>query len=603
MEGVNKSPEESWNQQVKEVTEVPDESETTDKDHDEDKDKDKDKDKDDAKESKTQASELIQLCSAAELFKTRDEREFATLDVNGHKETWALKSDGFRKLLRYQFYKQNQRTPSQQALTDAIDTLCSKAKYEGASHEVHTRFAMDGADLIIDLANENWEIVRVPPAGKWRVEAGGKVKFRRSKTMLPLPKPEEGGGLRLLDEFINAVDDDKVLAKVFILDGMIPKSSHVVAAIQGEQGSAKSSLSELIKMTVDPSKPSLRSLPKSEQDLAIAAQTNHFLAFDNLSGLSTQMSDALCRLSTGGGIGTRELYSNDEESVFDFKRPLILNGIDDIATRDDLRNRAIVLNLPTIDKSQRQAKTAFWNKFSEKHALILGALCDALSKILAEIPKVNLSELPRMADFAITGVAAERALKWEVGSFMKAYDGNQNEAIEAGLDSDPLASAIREYLASNSTLSGKAPEVINMLASKVHDRVTRSPGWPTPKTLKNKLTRLKPALRTVHIEYEYIKTADERKHTLKKCLPQRSSSSSSSSQLLGDKALQDDRSSQKVVIQTGQDRHSEQTDFSVTILNPSLSQDRHPETVGAQANDSCDANDSSCGEGREKVKL
>ena len=60
----------------------------------------------------------------------------------------------------------------------------------------------------------------------------------------------------------------------------------------------------------------------------IAATNGWVVALDNLSHLSTWLSDALCRLATGGGFSTRELYTHDEEKLFDAQRPVILNGIE-----------------------------------------------------------------------------------------------------------------------------------------------------------------------------------------------------------------------------------------------------------------------------------
>lgn len=62
----------------------------------------------------------------------------------------------------------------------------------------------------------------------------------------------------------------------------------------------------LLRALVNPAKPPLKSLPTSERDLMIAARTNWVMTHDNLSGISLAMSDALCRLSTGGGLPTRD---------------------------------------------------------------------------------------------------------------------------------------------------------------------------------------------------------------------------------------------------------------------------------------------------------
>ena len=95
------------------------------------------------------------------------------------------------------------------------------------------------------------------------------------------------------------------------------------------------------------------------------------LAFDNLSGIRDQLYDALCRLATGGGFATRQLYTDDEEIIFSAKRPIILNGIDDIATRGDLQERSLLIFLPSIPEERRVEES------------------------------VRLSKKPRMADFAV----------------------------------------------------------------------------------------------------------------------------------------------------------------------------------------------------------
>ncbi len=149
------------------------------------------------------------------------------------------------------------------------------------------------------------------------------------------------------------------------------------------------------------------------------------LCFDNLSGLRPWFSDALCRLSSGGGFSARELYTDSEEVLFNATRPVILNGIDDIATRQDLIDRSLVLTLPPIPEEKRQLEACVWAKFNEARPKILGALLDAVSMALKRFDDVKLSSYPRMADFTQWVTAAEPALNWPEGSFVAAYNGNR----------------------------------------------------------------------------------------------------------------------------------------------------------------------------------
>jgi len=59
------------------------------------------------------------------------------------------------------------------------------------------------------------------------------------------------------------------------------------------------------------------------RDLFISACNGHVLAFDNVSGLPAWISDTLWRLATGGGFAVRQLYTDQDEVLFDACRPSI----------------------------------------------------------------------------------------------------------------------------------------------------------------------------------------------------------------------------------------------------------------------------------------
>jgi hypothetical protein len=120
----------------------------------------------------------------------------------------------------------------------------------------------------------------------------------------------------------------------------------------------------VLRSLVDPSAVPLRTQPRKEEDLIIAAHNSWLIALDNLSGLAPWLSDGLCRIATGGGFGTRELYTNKDESLIDVQRPTILNGIDDIATRQDLIDRSIIINLEFIPDNKRKEEPEFWQPFN-----------------------------------------------------------------------------------------------------------------------------------------------------------------------------------------------------------------------------------------------
>lgn len=167
--------------------------------------------------------------------------------------------------------------------------------------------------------------------------------------MQSLPVPVTGGSITNLRSFLNIKSDaDFVLVVAWILAALRNRGPYPVIALSGEQGSAKSTFSGLVRSVLDPNTAPLRALPREDRDLFIAANNRHVLAFDNVSGLPHWISVTFCRLATGGGFAVRQLYTDQDEILFEAARPVILNGIEDFVTRPDLADRSLFLTLSPI---------------------------------------------------------------------------------------------------------------------------------------------------------------------------------------------------------------------------------------------------------------
>jgi hypothetical protein len=111
------------------------------------------------------------------------------------------------------------------------------------------------------------------------------------------------------------------------------------------------------------------------------------VAFDNVSRIPDWLSDALCRLSTGGGFGTRELYTNDEEILLAIQRPTLINGIDEILSRPDLLDRSIHIEPRLIAEHNRVSERELWAKFNQLAPGILAVLLDGVSEGIKSLAK------------------------------------------------------------------------------------------------------------------------------------------------------------------------------------------------------------------------
>ena len=319
-----------------------------------------------------------------------------------------------------------------------------------------------------------------------------------------------GGSIEELRPFLNVRSDNEfILAVAWVLAALRDRGPYPVLALFGEHGTAKSTFAKILRSLIDPNTLPLRTLSRDDRDLFIAANNGHVLVFDNISFLADWISDTLCRLSTGGGFATRQLYTDQDEVLLDAIRPAILNGIEEVVNRPDLADRAIFLTLEPIPDDKRRLEAELWAAFEAVRPRILGALLDAVALGLERLPEIRLEQLPRMADFAIWATACETALRhqdgtsWEDGTFMKAYGGNIDEAVESVLDANPVATAVRTLMANQTEWTGTATDLLDLLGRVAGEKATRAKTWPADATrLGGRLRRAATFLRKVGIEID-----------------------------------------------------------------------------------------------------
>ena len=507
----------------------------------------------------SQGEVLLELAARATYFHTPEMKAYATFSVpnrgadGGERvEHHPVRSSAFKNWLTHQFYRERGTGPSRDAMDTTLGTLEARARYDGHEEPVDNRVAdvdsPEGPTYLFDLADQRGRAVKITGIG-WEVIDSPSVKFRRPGSMRPLPVPEKGGSIDDLRQFFNVRSDtesDWRLVVVVLCSYLRPTGPYPILAIQGEQGSAKTTTTRVVTRLIDPSG-ILRSPSRDQHSLAIAANRSWVLTIDNLSGMPVWLSDALCRLATGGGFATRTMYADDEETIFSATRPIVLNGIDDIAERPDLLDRAIVLNLPRITGDKRRTEEEFWRLFDAAAPKILGALLDAVSGGIRELPGVQLDRLLRMADFTRWGEAVGRGLGWGEGAFLDAFEQNQNIASVSALEACPVASAVRKLMDYQPAWAGTATALLEVLRSKfVDEHVARSNEWPKKANiLFNKLKRTAPALRKEGVNIEFGTSGKQRAISIardkpgKECEPS-STSSPDEGNPLGESSLAHD---------------------------------------------------------------
>ncbi|WNV04202.1 hypothetical protein RP726_17585 [Candidatus Methylospira mobilis] len=447
----------------------------------------------------------------AELFHDQDKSGYASFPAGDHTEAWKLDSKGFAEWLGAEFYRETKLIPKETPLKDACIALNGIAKYDGEQKEVSIRVAKTANGYAVDLVNDAWQSVIIS-AASWCVDDSQTVVFRRTATMraLPVPLAQGAGNIELLWQCINCAESARNMLLAWMLECLRSDTAFPVLEIVAEQGSGKSKAQHFIRELIDPNQVNLRGRPKTIEDIYVAAANSLMLSFENLSHLTDEMQDAFCVISTGGGFASRTLYTNGEETAAKAKRPVVMNGISVLATRQDLVDRLVHVEIEPISTSQRKTETELDALFDSHRAAIFTGLLDLFAKALEILPTIKIEHLPRMADFAMLGAAvyAARGVENPTQAFMDDYNGMRKESIHRTLESSPIAGAIQAYLElhpyGTEFLSGKlALEAMQQFKND-------GDGWPkSAKGFADAIRRLSPALRVIGIRVEVAKKRGE----------------------------------------------------------------------------------------------
>jgi hypothetical protein len=458
------------------------------------------------------ADQLVEFVQdRAELFHDQDKTPHASFGAGAHREVWVLDSSGFREWLGAEFYRETRLIPKETPLKDACVALSGVAKYDGEQKDVFIRVAKTEAGYAVDLCNDGWQCVIIEPSS-WRVDSKQSVRFRRTPTMraLPVPLAPGAGNVDLLWECINVKKSERNIFLVWMLECWRSDTAFTVLEVVAEQGSGKSKGQHYTRELIDPNKVNLRARPKTIEDIYVAAVNSWLTSYENLSHLTDDMQDAFCVLATGGGFAARTLYTNAEETAVAVKRPIVMNGISVLATRQDLVDRLVHIEIEPIPADKRRTEAELDALFESHRAAIFTGLLDLFAQALAVLPTIRIDNLPRMADFALLGAAvySARGVDDPVNTFMADYMEMRRESIQRTLDSSPVAAAILAYLErqSNGAEFASAQIALGELSNFKHD----GDAWPrSGKGFADALRRLAPALRTLDIRAEVAKKRGE----------------------------------------------------------------------------------------------
>lgn len=374
--------------------------------------------------------------------------------------------------------------------------LKHKAKSENKWRTVHRRVAKNGKKIIVNMGNGS--VMMISPKG---IDFTNKppARFEVNNNIGVIVRPDlENGDLNILKKYLLVNQGHFKLILTFLFNCFFTDTHYVMLVLFGPAGSAKSFITRVTKTIADPSRVKLRNHMSSIEDLVLSAMHSHLIDINNVSRLSDGIQDTLCTILTGGTRTTRTKYTNVEETVIHTHNPIVMNGISDFVTRDDLYERSIIIPLVKVGDPESEvtikSEKQLLREFKKDLPVIMGGFFNALKDILNESETFEPTEkLNRMADFHILGLVAERALGWKQGSFTKAYNANIAHAQVHLLENSKVAQALIE-LKSHNTYDFEGTY------NKLLDRLKRIAdiGEYNPRKLSAELDRVGAALLNLH---------------------------------------------------------------------------------------------------------
>lgn len=442
-------------------------------------------------------------------FSTPSHELFCEVEYNKCRKAYSLYSKSFRWAVRMLFKEsENEALPSGE-LDSIVEELELRAFQNPTDKNLVQRVYGKGRKLIYDLGAGKSvkvyqgvaKIIRTPKRTFWQSQAF-KEQVLPNLDVDPTELPA------LLGEIFTIKDEKELLLiTLYIVACFTGALINVpILLLSGEKGSAKSTTLKRIEQIVDPKVMGLGGAPRTLENLELRMHNSYFLTLDNLSRISQNVSDTLCRGCTGGSVTKRQLYSDKEEIIMDLKCIIAINGVSVVAKESDLIDRCIIYKLSRIPKEGMRTERELNREFEKLLPDILGCCFQLVAIALADKKPVKVKEKIRLSDFFDMAIKIGRALSYDDREIADILWENQRKVNAQTLEESLVAQCLlllmeeyEEYKESMTTLLGDLRDV----AECNHIHPSQMPKQPNQ--LSRQLNQVKENLAQEHGLYYQIR--------------------------------------------------------------------------------------------------
>jgi len=423
-------------------------------------------------------------------------RLYVTIKINDHIECIPIDSSRFKFLIRKEILENEYKTINDDKLDRIIKSLQAQMVFDEKIEHKELNLRVAGQDDVIyyDLTNLRWEIIKITSKG-WDIVKDNTIPlFKRYENnsipqVYPKKNDENDSNRKYFKEFLNLFNlrttGDRLLLENYLIALFIPNIQKSILAISGNGGGAKTTTFYLIKNIIDPSTVDTISFSPSTNDLKQSLEHNYVVYFDNVSYISQEVSDILCRAVTGSGDSKRELYTTDGIFIYKFRRCIGINGINIVTTRPDFVDRSLILRVERIPEEKRRKEEDIIKEFERLRPFVLGYIFDISVKYLKyreeHKGEIIVKNPPRMADFAESCEIISRCLGHPENAFIEAYRENIDNQNDEIIESSPVAESIIAFMENKNSWIDTPTQLLQMLGdivSQVDPNIRKSKYWP-----------------------------------------------------------------------------------------------------------------------------
>lgn len=393
-----------------------------------------------------QLVELV-LTKNVKLFHDQFDNGFIAVEEDGHK-TLKLRSRGFKSWLSHLGWNELGKAVSSGTIETAVRTLEGHATHDSEEIKLHVRIAETDDGIAYDLGDgravlvnkDEWKILDPAPIlfyrfGHQRLQVapipGAEIEIENVFNFIPTPKEPR----------------QKLLLLIWLVASVLPNFPHPILVVHGPQGSRKTTLFKLLRGLIDPSIMETLTAHGDSREYVQLASHHYFLPLDNLSPIKPEFSDLLCRTVTGEGMSKRELYSDDDDIIYSFRRVVAMNGINLVVSKPDLLERSLIIELERPQNYKEEG--VLMAEFEQARPQLLGAIISAVQKSIKVYPEMELPEQIsnfRMADFVRWGCAISIAIGHTAEEFIDALTQNLIRQNAEAIDDSPVAQVVIAFM-------------------------------------------------------------------------------------------------------------------------------------------------------------